>query len=182
MDILISKKGVESAAQATSNVKIIFGSSFRDDQRYSEICRKIHQIKLSMEMGKTVILLNLESLYESLYDALNQFYYKFSNELKFVDLGLGTARVKCLVHNDFRLIIVADKKAVYDLKKYPIPLLNRLEKHSVSTDSILNDKMKRVVRNVIKWAEELTKISAKFGANLLDSKKVNILFASSVLK
>jgi hypothetical protein len=69
-----------------SHVKIIFGSSFPNDQAYSQICRKIHQIKLSMELGKTVILLNLENLYESLYDALNQFYYKFGNE-KFVDLG-----------------------------------------------------------------------------------------------
>ena len=32
-----------------------------------------------METGKTVVLLNLENLYESLYDALNQvrtYYYK----------------------------------------------------------------------------------------------------------
>ncbi len=27
-----------------------------------------------MEMGKTVVLLNLDNLYESLYDALNQVY------------------------------------------------------------------------------------------------------------
>ncbi len=71
----------------TNNVKIIFGSSFPNDQAYSQICRKIHQIKLSMELGKIVILLNLENLYESLYDALNQFYYKFGDNEKFVDLG-----------------------------------------------------------------------------------------------
>ena len=72
-----------------TNIKIIFGSSFPNDQKYSQICRKIHQIKLSMELGKTVVLLNLENLYESLYDVLNQFYYKFSDNEKFVDLGLG---------------------------------------------------------------------------------------------
>ena len=71
----------------TNNIKIIVGSSFPNDQAYSQICRKIHQIKLSMELGKTVILLNLENLYESLYDALNQFYYKFGDSEKFVDLG-----------------------------------------------------------------------------------------------
>ncbi len=27
---------------------------------------------MTMEMGKTVVLLNLDNLYESLYDALNQ--------------------------------------------------------------------------------------------------------------
>ena len=87
---------------SAANLKIIFGSSFPNDQKYSQICRKIHQIKLSMELGKTVVLLNLENLYESLYDALNQFYYKFGDNEKFVDLGLGTQRVKCLVHNEFR--------------------------------------------------------------------------------
>ena len=37
-----------------------------------QICRDINRIKVCMETGRTVILLNLESLYESLYDALNQ--------------------------------------------------------------------------------------------------------------
>ena len=157
----MSTTSVVSAA----DIKIIFGSSFRDDQKYSEICRKIHQIKLSMEMGKTVVLLNLENLYESLYDALNQFYYKFSETEKFVDLGLGTARVKCLVHNSFRLIIVADKKSVYNPKKYPIPLVNRLEKHLLSVESILNDKMKLIVKDINQWTSELTKISARFGCD-----------------
>jgi len=144
-----------------SNVKIIFGSSFPNDQKYHQICRKIHQIKLSMELGKTVILLNLENLYESLYDALNQFYHKFGDNEKFVDLGLGTQRVKCLVHNDFRLIVVADKKSVYNPKKYPIPLVNRLEKHLLCLDSILNDKMKWIVGNVKDWCNQITLCSDK---------------------
>lgn len=118
-----------------------------------------------MEMGKTVVLLNLENLYESLYDALNQFYYKFSDDEKFVDLGLGTARVKCLVHNEFRLIIVADKKSVYNPKKYPIPLVNRLEKHLLKIEYILNDKMKRIVERISKWCNDLTAISAKNGSS-----------------
>lgn len=118
-----------------------------------------------MEMGKTVVLLNLENLYESLYDALNQFYYKFSDDEKFVDLGLGTARVKCLVHNEFRLIIVADKKSVYNPKKYPIPLVNRLEKHLLKIEYILNDKMKRIVERISKWCNDLTAISEKYGSS-----------------
>ena len=54
-----------------------------------------------METGKTVILLNLENLYESLYDALNQYYVMLGDD-KFVDLGLGTHRVKCRVHPHFK--------------------------------------------------------------------------------
>lgn len=54
-----------------------------------------------METGRTVILLNLENLYESLYDVLNQ-YYIYHADSKYVDLGLQTHRVKCRVHNNFK--------------------------------------------------------------------------------
>jgi hypothetical protein len=54
-----------------------------------------------METGRTVILLNLENLYESLYDALNQYYVYLGGE-RFVDIGLGTERMKCAVHEKFR--------------------------------------------------------------------------------
>jgi E3 ubiquitin-protein ligase RNF213 len=148
-----------------NQIKIIFGSSFPNDQHYSQICRKIHQIKLSMEHGKTVILMNLENLYESLYDALNQFYYKFGDNEKFVDLGLGTQRVKCLVHNDFRLIVIANKDSVYNPKKYPIPLVNRLEKHLLSIESILDDNMKLIVDELDNWCSYITKISEKYSGN-----------------
>jgi hypothetical protein len=57
-----------------ANTKIIFGSSFADDQEYRQICRNINQIKIAMETGHTVVLCNLDNLYESLYDALNQVF------------------------------------------------------------------------------------------------------------
>ena len=37
-----------------------------------QVCRNINAIKVCMETGRTVILLNLDHLYESLYDTLNQ--------------------------------------------------------------------------------------------------------------
>ena len=39
---------------------------------HSQVCRNINQIKICAETGRTVILFNLENLYESLYDLLNQ--------------------------------------------------------------------------------------------------------------
>ncbi len=54
-----------------------------------------------METGRTVILLNLENLYESLYDVLNQYYMDYSG-VRYVDLGLQTHRVKCRVHDNFK--------------------------------------------------------------------------------
>ena len=56
------------------NFKIIYGSSFPLDQEYSSICANINRIKIAMETGQQIVLSNLENLYESLYDCLNQNY------------------------------------------------------------------------------------------------------------
>ncbi|XP_064641334.1 E3 ubiquitin-protein ligase rnf213-alpha-like isoform X1 [Lineus longissimus] len=130
---------------------IIFGSSFRSDQEYTQVCRNINRIKKCMDTGKTVVLLNLESLYESLYDALNQ-YYVYMGGQRYVDLGLGTHRVKCRVDERFRLIVVAEKDVVYE--KFPIPLINRLEKHFLAMTTVLDESQIRVAKEVEKWATD----------------------------
>ena len=81
---------------------VLFGSSFPKDREYTQVCRNINQIKICMETGRTVILLNLENLYESLYDLLNQYYITLAGGQRYVDLGLQTHRVKCRVHNNFK--------------------------------------------------------------------------------
>lgn len=81
---------------------VLFGSSFPKDREYTQVCRNINQIKICMETGRTVILLNLENLYESLYDLLNQYYIHLGGGQRYVDLGLQTHRVKCRVHDDFK--------------------------------------------------------------------------------
>ncbi|KAK7465937.1 hypothetical protein BaRGS_00037515, partial [Batillaria attramentaria] len=136
---------------ANETVVPIFGSSFPKDQEYTQICCNINQIKVCMETGKTVILLNLDNLYESLYDALNQ-YYSFLAGARYVDLGLGTHRVKCKVDEQFRLIVVAEKQTVYD--KFPIPLINRLEKHFLSVNNILTNEQRRLEKQLREWVQE----------------------------
>jgi hypothetical protein len=131
-------------------LNIIFGSSFRNDLAYTEVCRNISRIKNSMEVGNTVILLNLQNLYESLYDALNQYYYEFAGK-RYVYLGLNTHRVQCAVHDDFRLIIISDKETVYDSKRFPIPLINRLEKHFLTSAIMLNAAETALVQQVADW-------------------------------
>ncbi|KAL8623379.1 hypothetical protein ACOMHN_065913 [Nucella lapillus] len=134
---------------ADRKVVPIFGSSFPKDQEYTQVCRNINRIKVCMEMGMTVILLNLENLYESLYDALNQYYAMFGGE-RYVDLGLGTHRVKCRVHRNFRLIMVAEKQVVYD--KFPIPLINRLEKHFLTLNNIMTPRQLAMATALQDWA------------------------------
>ncbi|XP_071620776.1 E3 ubiquitin-protein ligase RNF213 isoform X2 [Heliangelus exortis] len=133
--------------------EIIFGSSFPKDQEYTQICRNINRVKVCMETGQTVVLLNLQNLYESLYDALNQYYVYLAGQ-KYVDLGLGTHRVKCRVHPKFRLIVIEEKDVVY--KHFPIPLINRLEKHYLDISTVLDKRQREAVAELQKWVHEFT--------------------------
>ena len=44
---------------------------------FMKVCRNINQIKICMETGRMVVLLNLHNLYESLYGLLNQVSHIF---------------------------------------------------------------------------------------------------------
>ena len=135
---------------------IIFGSGFPKDQEYTHICRTINRIKVCMETGRTVVLLNLDKLYESLYDALNQYYVSHGGQ-KFVDLGLGSHRVKCRVHEDFRLILVAERDDVY--QHFPIPLINRMEKHFLAMKSVLSPRQQKIVERLQTWVSQFALVN-----------------------
>ncbi|XP_065899490.1 E3 ubiquitin-protein ligase rnf213-alpha-like isoform X3 [Dysidea avara] len=143
---------------------ILFGSSFPEDLNYTQVCRNINQIKFCMDTGRTVILLNLEHLYESLYDVLNQYYITLSDK-KYVDLGLQSHRIKCRVHPDFKLVLIAEKDKVYE--EFPTPLINRLEKHYLVTSTILTDKQEVLLKEIINWVEEFLQVST----TMIDANK-----------
>lgn len=133
--------------------EIVFGSGFPKDQEYAQICRNVNRVKTCMETGHTVILLNMRNLYESLYDALNQ-YYVYLSKQQYVDLGLGSHRVKCRVHAKFRLVVVEDQQKVYE--HFPVPLINRLEKHRVDRSTDLEEWQLRVLHKLRDWVKEFS--------------------------
>ncbi|KAF4797459.1 E3 ubiquitin-protein ligase RNF213 [Turdus rufiventris] len=143
---------------ARQQPEIIFGSSFPKDQEYTQICRNINRVKVCMETGQMVVLLNLQNLYESLYDALNQYYVYLAGQ-KYVDLGLGTHRVKCRVHPKFRLIVIEEKDVVY--KHFPIPLINRLEKHYLDISTVLDPGQREAVQELQRWVQQFTAVNAE---------------------
>ncbi|XP_062362182.1 E3 ubiquitin-protein ligase RNF213 [Cinclus cinclus] len=143
---------------ARQQPEIIFGSSFPKDQEYTQICRNINRVKVCMETGQMVVLLNLQNLYESLYDALNQYYVYLAGQ-KYVDLGLGTHRVKCRVHPKFRLIVIEEKDVVY--KHFPIPLINRLEKHYLDISTMLDEGQREAVQELQRWVQEFTAVNTE---------------------
>ncbi|XP_065676513.1 E3 ubiquitin-protein ligase rnf213-alpha-like isoform X2 [Hydra vulgaris] len=136
---------------------VIFGSSFPKDQQFTQVCRDINRVKICMETGTRVVLLNMENLYESLYDTLNQYYVSLGGK-NYVDLGIGTHRVKCRVHEDFRLIVIADKENVYNT--FPIPLINRLEKHFLTVLNGMEKSQIELAEKLKKWASDFSSINS----------------------
>ena len=55
-----------------------------------------------------------------------------------------------------RLLVVAEKDVVY--KQFPIPLLNRLEKHILSTSSMMNRSQIALAKKLHDWAQDFTKL------------------------
>ena len=135
---------------------ILYGSSFPRDHEYAQVCRNINQIKLQMESGRPVILLNLETIYESLYDLLNQCYTVLPRG-RYIDLGMRSHRIRCRVHEDFRLIIIADRLKVFS--SFPSALINRLEKHFVLSSTILDEELSDFADKLSSWAVKFSKMS-----------------------
>ena len=156
-------KEMETVGNASDHVRVLFGSHFPRDQDYSSACRNINKIKLYMETGKTVILLHLELLYESLYDTLNQYYMRISNQ-RYIDLGLGTHRMKCQVHERFKLIVIAEKDTVYET--FPTPLINRLEKHLLTMPIVLPREGVKIAEQLAKWAYDFSHVVKRNTAGL----------------
>ena len=153
VDSLPSTSSIELGDELVSDRRplTIFGSKFPADLEYKQICYNINTVKTAMEMGRIIILLNLDELYESLYDALNQ-YYSFLGGERYVDIGLGTHRVMCKVHRNFELIVIARKEVVYE--RFPIPLINRLEKHFFSAENLLSPEMRLTKQRVEDWCSK----------------------------
>ena len=135
---------------------ILYGSSFPRDHEYAQVCRNINHIKLQMESGRPVVLLNLENIYESLYDLLNQCYTRLPRG-RYIDLGMRSHRIRCRVHEDFRLIIIADHNKVFTT--FPSALINRLEKHFVLSSTILDKESYEYAKELSLWAAKFSTVS-----------------------
>jgi len=56
----------------------------------------------------------------------------------------------------YRLIVVAEKWIVY--KRFPIPLINRLEKHILDTSTILSEQNTKEAQKLESWAKEFVNV------------------------
>jgi hypothetical protein len=87
---------------ATGAAKVIVGSTFRDDRTQLAVGLAMQEVISCMATGRTVVLVQTEQLYESLYDMLNQ-HYRSSSSQRYARMALGSdsrycpVRYPCLV-------------------------------------------------------------------------------------
>ena len=53
--------------------------------------------------------------------------------------------------------MVAEKDVVYS--KFPIPLINRLERHFVAMSTVLDPQQKHIVEQLETWVKALSKVT-----------------------
>jgi hypothetical protein len=59
-----------------------------------------------------------------------------------------------------RLLVVAEKDVVYN--RFPIPLINRLEKHFLSTGTLLQGEQKRVYDIMQDWIKQFKQAAGRY--------------------
>lgn len=141
---------------SVNNSEIIFGSNFPRDMSEEVTLENINRIKACMEIGRPVVLLHQEALYESLYDLLNQSYTSFGNK-NFCRIAVGPQSSKCEVHADFKLILVVESEDIA-AKRIPAALLNRLEKQRLSYADILTETEVAAMHAARKWIGDIASL------------------------
>ena len=105
--------------------------------------KTIERIRNSMSTGKVCVLLKLDRLYDSLYSVLNQRYINAEGQ-RFCSISLGQEKISCIIHKNFRTIVVMSKEEAHHIckdkdhynihhqcksKHAPVAFLSRFEKH-----------------------------------------------------
>lgn len=96
-----------------------------------------------MAEGRTLVLLNHDSIFEALYDVLNQRFLTKTDpttgeQASYLRLAIGTRSQLCAVSPGFRIIVVAECDHAYN--KLDVALLNRFEKQVFSLHLVLDPR------------------------------------------
>ena len=133
----------------------IFGSRFEEDLSEEYNYRILSRIILCMERDCVLILRDLESIYGSLYDMLNQNYTVVGGKRN-CRVALGAfSNPMCQVHDGFRCVVLIDQGRV-DLTDPPF--LNRFEKQLLRFSDVLNAEQRNIINNLRYWVKGISTI------------------------
>eukprot|EP00392_Amoebophrya_sp_AT5.2_P009963 g9994.t1 len=143
--------------------EVLMGSPFSDDKNELSLIQHVNRVKEAMATGKTVVLWNLDTVYESLYDVLNQRFVVRRNKAasgavvgaaedgsggggteraasvtKMLRIAIGPRSQLCPVHADgFRIVTIVERTHAYE--KLDLPLLNRFEKQTLGYRDVVDE-------------------------------------------
>lgn len=136
---------------------VIFGSRFEDDLTDDYNYRILSRIILCMEHGFILILKDLENIYGSLYDMLNQNYTVVGGK-KNCRVALGSySNPMCHVHEDFKCIVLVEESK---LDFSDPPFLNRFEKQQFRFEDIMNAKAIETRDSLLAFTADVCKSDA----------------------
>eukprot|EP01062_Namystynia_karyoxenos_P054291 TRINITY_DN4457_c1_g1_i1.p1 TRINITY_DN4457_c1_g1~~TRINITY_DN4457_c1_g1_i1.p1 ORF type:complete len:3111 (+),score=983.00 TRINITY_DN4457_c1_g1_i1:397-9729(+) len=148
---LLLSTGLLREAEAT----VLVGSGFHDDSHELYLIQQVNMVKAAMAAGQTVVLVNHDNIYESLYDVLNQRYVtRVSMETgrprKMLRLAIGARSQLCPVQEGFRIVVVAEAEHAYT--NLDLPLLNRFEKQVLNFVDCLSPEQQKLADGLAGWA------------------------------
>ena len=165
------------------NKTILFRmSDFEDDQknelRNVEI---LSSIKLCMQTGKTILMVNTGRIHGSFYDVFNQNFSIMSTEDSrkvWSKLAIGAKTIDVDVHEDFQCLVHINRS---ELKDIPAPFLSRFQKYSLSIEDfyrIQYEKLSKEDRQLMKQVEEKVQTFIHhFGQQFIHGYNSNTLYS-----
>ena len=165
--LIIDESEDESAVRLLSQMNILdfdptrtqifrmsdFADDINNELGHVEI---LSTIKLCMETGKTIIMVNTSRIHGSLYDVFNQnFSIMATDETRkiFSKVAIGPKTIDVVVHEDFQCIVHVNR---HEFQEIPPPFLSRFQKYSLSISDFYQielEKCSEIDRNLLKNLE-----------------------------
>ena len=147
---------LDQMLQSLEKEKItIFGSRFEEDLSEEYNYRMLSRIILCMERDCVLILRDLESIYGSLYDMLNQNYTVVGGKRN-CRVALGAfSNPMCQVHDGFRCVVLIDQGRVDYTDP---PFLNRFEKQLLRFSDVLDVEQRNIISSLNTWVTGISTI------------------------
>ncbi|XP_046854892.1 uncharacterized protein LOC124447906 [Xenia sp. Carnegie-2017] len=145
----------QHVSYSTKETITIFGSNFEEDISDDYNYRILSRIILCMERNCILILRDLECIYGSLYDMLNQNYSVVGGR-KNCRVALGAnSNPMCYVDDGFRCIVLIDQDQV---DYSDPPFLNRFEKQLLRFSDMLNETQQEIMKELESWVQQMSSV------------------------
>jgi len=135
-------------------------SDFADDSDNELHNVKIlSDIKLCMETGKTILMVNTSRIHGSLYDVFNQnFSIMATGDTRkiFSKVSIGAKTIDVVVHEGFQCIVHVKRN---ELTTIPAPFLSRFQKYSLSINDFYRirvEKLSKDEQDILQYVEQKT--------------------------